>query len=113
MNVTDNWQHPSRGPRLPEIEPGDESRPCEGCHGSAKAHKEAVRARMLTEAAEQVAVETRRHAAAARMRGVLSGVNADSEVARHFVERVRSACHGAPHIEENVLSVLRDAGLVL
>jgi hypothetical protein len=52
-NLTDNWAHPSRGPRLPEIEPGDESVPCEGCHGSAKAH--AVKAKMLAEFAEQSA----------------------------------------------------------
>jgi hypothetical protein len=64
-NLTDNWAHPSRGPRLPEIEPGDESLPCEGCHGSAKAHKEAVRDRMLAEFAA-------RDAAADAMQAVIA-----------------------------------------
>jgi predicted homoserine dehydrogenase-like protein len=52
-NLTDNWAHPSRGPRLPEIPVDAEGNPTEDAETVAR--KRAVKAKMLAEFAEQSA----------------------------------------------------------
>jgi hypothetical protein len=105
-NLTDNWAHPSRGPRLPEIEPGDESVPCEGCHGSAKAHKEAVRAKMMAEFAEQDAAADAVQATATASRIAFAPAQFTPALRAALHAQLRHASHGNTAIYQNVVAVL-------
>ena len=98
--VTDGPFPASRGPRLPLDLPDD--------HPDVKAHKSAVRARMIDEFEKQQAKQATDAALADRFSTALAGVAAD--IAAELRAKVLGACHDRRDLE-NVEAVLNSAGL--
>lgn len=72
-------------------------------------HKRTVLAQLAQDVADAEAAITKRAAAQASLRGILSGL--DAAAAKLLEDKVIAACHGSPTATQNVINVLREIGL--